>query len=132
MQVSNSGAKRLGVNERIRFTDHRGKQILAVDLSHSSASTVEEIVRKVPEVVATQRSHSVLIFVDFTDAALDAGTLVGMKEAAVFDKFYIKKSAWIGAERIPPKVMQTLTKYSLREFPSFKSREEALDWLVQD
>jgi hypothetical protein len=55
-----------------------------------------------------------------------------MKEAAVFDKLYVQKSAWIGAEGILPEFMQTLTKYSLREFPSFKSREEALDWLVQD
>jgi hypothetical protein len=132
MQVSNSGAKRPGVNERIRFIKHRGRQNLVVDLSHSSASTVEEIVRKVPEVVTKQPSHSVLILVDFTDAALDAGILVAQKEASVFDKFYIKKSAWIGAEGIPPEFMQTLTKYSLREFPSFNSREEALDLLVQD
>jgi hypothetical protein len=86
----------------------------------------------VPEVVTKQPSHSVLIFVDFTDAALDAGTLLALKEATVFDKFYIKKSAWIGVEDIPPQFMQTLKSYSLREFPSFKSREEALDWLVQD
>jgi hypothetical protein len=99
MQVSNSGAKRLGVNERIRFINHRGRRILVVDLSHSSASTVEETVRKVPEVVTTQPSHSVLICVDFTDAALDAGILVALKEATVFDKFYIEKSAWIGCNR---------------------------------
>jgi hypothetical protein len=69
--------------------------------------------------------------VDFTDAALDAGILVAMKEAAVFDKFYVQKSAWIGTEGILPEFRQTLTEYSLREFPSFKTREEALDWLVQ-
>jgi hypothetical protein len=132
MQVSTSAAVRSGVEERIRFTNHHDRQILVVDLSHSTASAVEDIVRKVSEVVTKQPFHSVLIFVDFTNAALDAGTLVAMKEAAVFDKLYVKKSAWIGAEDIPYEFMQTLKKYSLREFPSFKSREEALDWLIQD
>jgi hypothetical protein len=109
MQVSNSAAERVGVNERIRFTDHRGRQIPMIDLSHSSVSVVVEIVQQVPEVVPTQPYHSLLIFADFTAAALNAETLIAMKVAAVFDKPYVKKTAWIGAEAIPPEFMQGLT-----------------------
>src|ERR1700685_1181288 len=119
MQVSTSAAMPSGVEERIRFTNYHGRQVLVVDLSRSPASTVEEIVRMVPEVVTRQPPRSVLIFVDFTGASLDAGTLVAMKEAAVFDKIYVKKCAWVGAEDIPPQFIQTLKSYSLREFPSF-------------
>jgi hypothetical protein len=117
------------MNDRIQFTNHRGKQILFVDLSHCPAATVEEILRKVPDVVATQPLRSVSICVDFTGSTFNAEALRAMKEAAVFDKPYIKKSAWLGAEDIP---RETLSSYSLREFPSFKSRDEALAWLVQD
>jgi hypothetical protein len=118
--------------ERIRFITHQGKQILVVDFSHSPAALVEEIVRKVPDVVATQPLRSVLILADFTGASFNAEALRAMKEAAVFDKPYIKKTAWLGSEDIPDEFSQAMSRYSLREFPSFKSREEALEWLVQD
>jgi hypothetical protein len=120
------------VPERIRFVDHQGKQILVVDLSHCPAATVVEVVRKVPDIVATQPLRSVLIFADFTRAAFNTEALRAMKESAVFDKPYVKKSAWIGAEDIPPEFRQDMTRYSLREFPSFKTREEALAWLVKE
>jgi hypothetical protein len=73
-----------------------------------------------------------VLFADFTGAAFDAEVLRVMKETAVFDKPYIKKSAWVGTEEIPYDYIQTLTTYSLREFPSFKSRDEALEWLVKE
>jgi hypothetical protein len=90
------------VYERIRFVGHQGKQILLVDLSQCPAATVGEVVRKLPDVVSTQPLRSVLILADFT------------------------------GEDIPPEFRQDMSRYSLREFPSFKSREEALEWLVKD
>jgi hypothetical protein len=70
--------------------------------------------------------------VNFTGAAFSEEVLRAMKEAAVFDKPYVKKSAWFGAEDIPREFMKTMSRYSLRDFPSFKSREDALEWLLQD
>jgi hypothetical protein len=55
-----------------------------------------------------------------------------MKETTVFDKPYIKKSAWIGAESVPEALRNDLKIFSRREFPAFKTRREALDWLVED
>jgi hypothetical protein len=116
----------------IRFIADQGKQILMVDVSRCPAETVADVVRKVPDVVATQPLRSVLLLADFTGAAFNADTLRVMKEAAVFDKPYVKKTAWIGAEDIPPEFRQEMSRYSLREFPLFKTREEALEWLVKD
>ncbi len=55
-----------------------------------------------------------------------------MKEAAVFDKPYIKKTAWVGAEHFPEEFAKSLKSFSRREFPAFETREEALAWLVKD
>jgi hypothetical protein len=119
-------------DDRIRFTTYQGKQILLVDVLRCPAETVAEVLRKVPEVVSTQPLRSVLLFADFTGAAFNSEALRVFKETAVFDKPYIKKSAWIGAEAIPHEYIKTLTTYSFREFPTFKSREKALAWLVTD
>jgi hypothetical protein len=55
-----------------------------------------------------------------------------MKESAVFDKPYIKKSAWVGAESFPEAFRGNLKSFSRRVFPTFKNRQEALNSLVED
>jgi hypothetical protein len=120
------------MDKRLRFIGELGKQILFVDLSNCSAGEVEEIVRMVPDQVTGQPLRSVLLLVDFTGASFDAEAIRAMKESAVFDKPYIKKSAWIGASNFPREFHEQISGFSGRELPSFRTREEALTWLVAD
>jgi hypothetical protein len=120
------------MHERIRFITHQGKQVLFVDMSRSSPSQVEEIARKVPDTVTVQPLGSVRLLVDFTGASLDQSVLRTLKESAVFDKPYIKASAWIGSEALSGTFFEELRSFSRREFPAFKTRLEALEWLVKE
>jgi hypothetical protein len=120
------------MDDRIRFISHDGKQILLVDFSNSSTAEVEKICRAVPELVTTLPRNSVLILSDFRGASFDAESIRTMKESAVFDKPYVKKSAWVGADSVPQEYSKSLRTFSLREFPAFETREEALAWLVKD
>jgi hypothetical protein len=120
------------VNERIRFISHQKKQILLADFSNCSAGEVGKLVRAVPEYVTVQPRGSVLLLADFTGASFNEEALRAMKESAVFDKPYIKKSAWVGAENLPSESERNLKAFSGREFPTFKTRQEALNWLVAD
>src|ERR1700691_4233283 len=117
---------------RIQFLAFKGKQILLVDFSRLSAAEVEETVRAVPEVVTTRARGSVLLLADFTNAVSDKEALRAMKEAAVFNKPFIRKTAWVGADSFPEVFSENLKSFSGREFPAFKSREEALEWLAGD
>jgi hypothetical protein len=120
------------VHERIQLINHQKKQILLVDLSNCSAVEVEKIARAAPEYITTQPRGSVLLLADFTGASFNQEALRAMKESAVFDKPYIKRSAWVGAEHFPEVFGQNLKDFSQREFPTFKTRQEALNWLVED
>jgi DNA-binding response OmpR family regulator len=120
------------ITERLRFITHGGKQILLIDLSNCSAAQVETTFRAVPELVTTRPRGSVLILTDFKGASFDQEAIRVMKETAVFDKPYVKKSAWAGAENFPPVLSANLSSFSRREFPAFKTREEALAWLTKD
>jgi hypothetical protein len=120
------------MTDRIRFTNHQGKDILLVDLSDCSSAQVEQVLRKVPEIVTTHPRDSVLILSDFTRAVFNEEAMRVMKETAVFDKPYVKKSAFVGVESLPEKFYETLKGFSRREFPAFETREEALNWLVKD
>jgi hypothetical protein len=118
------------VHERIQSISHQGKQVILADLSKCSAVDVEQIVRAVPDYVTAQPLGSVLMLVDFTGASFDQDALRAMKECAVFDKPYIKKATWVGGENLPRGFEKDLKDFSRREFPSFKTREAALNWLV--
>lgn len=120
------------MDKRIGFITHQGKRILLVDLSNCAAAEVEKIIRAVPDHVTAQQRASVLLLADFTGASFSEEVHRVMKEAAVFDKPYIKKSAWIGAENLPEAFYNSLRSFSGREFLIFKGRQEALTWLAGD
>jgi hypothetical protein len=115
--------------DRVRFIIHQEKQVLSVDLSGCSAAEVEEVMRALPDTVNTHPRGSLLILVDYSGAIVDEEAMRVIKETAVFDKPYVKKSASVAARKIPSELVE---KFARREFPAFKSREEALAWLVKD
>jgi hypothetical protein len=120
------------MQERIRFIDHKGKQILLVDFSNCPADEVEKIARSVPDYITVQPRGSVLVLTDFSGTALDRDALRAMKETAVFDKPFVKKSALTGTEDLPASFYDELKSYSRRDLLMFKTREEALNWLAAD
>jgi len=120
------------ITDRLRFIIHEGKQILLIDVSNCSAAEVETTFRAVPELVTAHPRGSVLILTDFKGASFDQEAIRVMKETAVFDKPYVKKSAWAGAEGVLHVFSANLSSFSRREFPAFKTREEALAWLAKD
>jgi hypothetical protein len=120
------------MNDRIEFIAHKGKLILLVDLSNCSAVEVETIVRRVPDVVMVRPPASVLILSDFTGASFNEEAVRAMKEAAVFDKPFIKRSAWVGARALPEEFSQSMREFSRRDFPIFETRDKALAWLIAE
>lgn len=117
--------------DRIRFVDCEGKRILLVDLSECSPREAEETVRGVPDVVSTEPRASVLILTDFKGSSFDSAALRAIKETAVFDKPFVKKSALVGTLSLPREFHDEIEKFSRRDFAIFGTREEALQWLVQ-
>jgi hypothetical protein len=116
--------------ERIRFIDHQGKKILLVDLSNLPPGEFEKLVRQVPDYVTIQPRGSVLVLTDFTAGVFNRDTIRAVKETAVFDKPFIKKSALIGTETFPVEFYEELKNFSRRELLIFRTRDEALTWLV--
>jgi len=118
--------------DHIRFMNHQSKQILLIDLSNCSAAEVGKIFRAVPEFVTTRPRGSVLILSDFTGASLDPEAVRIIKETAVFDKTYVKKSAWTGTKNFPQAFAEDVSSFSRREFSIFETRKDALAWLARD
>ena len=120
------------MTDRLRFITHQGKQILLIDLSNCRATEVEKVFRSVPDLVTTCPLGSVLILSDFTGASCDAEAIRVLQETAVFDKPFVKKSAFVGTGSFPQEFSENLSSFARRAFPDFKTRDEALAWLAKD
>jgi hypothetical protein len=120
------------MEERIRFIAHRGQQVLLVDITNCSTAEMIQLGHLVPGYVSAEPRGSVLLLADFSGSKFDKAAVETLKQAAVFDRPHIKRSAWVGVEGMPRVFYENLKAFSQRELPTFKTREEALDWLVSE
>lgn len=116
--------------QRVQFITHAGKQILAVDMTNCTPAEGPAIADEVQAIVTEQPRNSVLILVDITGAQLDKKALDRYKEAAAYDRPYVKRSAMIGGGREHRALQEALEIFSRRDYRYFDSKEEALNWLV--
>src|ERR1700691_3128393 len=118
------------MEDRIRFIEHQAMQILLVDISHCQPSEVATILLLVPSYVTSEPRGSVLLLADFTGAEFDRIAIDRIKESAVFDRPHLKRSAWVGIEKLPKVFYEHIKNFSQRDLPAFETREKAMDWLV--
>ncbi|HEX8815965.1 MAG TPA: hypothetical protein VF753_10735 [Terriglobales bacterium] len=120
------------MSERVRFIEHAGKKILFIDFTNCSHDEGMHLLADIQATVEEQPRGSLLIFADFHGAQFDRQIATRIKEVLVFDRPYVKRSAWIGTETVPHVFYENFKRFSQRELPIFASREEALAWLVQE
>jgi hypothetical protein len=118
------------MEDRIRFIEYKGKQILLADCSHCTAEELETMSRLVPSYVTAEPKGSVLLLADFTGAQFERSAVERLKRDTVLDRPHVKRSAWVGTETLPHIFYEHLKSFSQRELPTFKTREEAMEWLV--
>jgi hypothetical protein len=120
------------VEDRIRFITYNGESVLLVDMSHCTAEQLVAAGELVPSFVASQPRGSVLLLADFSGSKFDKAAVEVLKKATVFDRPHIKRSAWVGTESLPNVFYENIKAFSQRALPTFKTREEALDWLTKE
>jgi hypothetical protein len=120
------------LDDRLRFIKHKGQAIYVLDFSECSAKELLLLLEMVRASVARHAPDSLLILADFSGAHFDKQVATKAKQVLVLDKPYVKKSAWVGTESLPHVYYENFKSFSQRDFPTFKTREEAMDWLVGD
>ena len=116
------------MEERIRFITHKGQQVLLVDVSNCTIEEMIALGRLLPTHLAAEPKGSVLLLADFSGSKFDKAALESLKQATVYDRPHIKRSAWVGTEALPKVFYENLKTFSQRDLPTFKTREEALEW----
>jgi hypothetical protein len=118
------------MDDRIRFIAHKGKQILLLDYSQANAHEMQLLLEQVRITVAQHARESLVTLADFTGSTVDHTVATKIKEVLTLDRPFVKKTAWVGTESIPHAFMENFETFSQREIVTFKTREEAMDWLA--
>jgi hypothetical protein len=120
------------VKNRLRFVKHKGQAIFLIDFSHCQGKDMLLLLDQVRADVARHEPGSVLTLADFSGAKIDKAVATKIKEVLVLDRPYVKKSAWVGTDTLPHAFYESFKNFSQRDFPTFETREEAMDWLVME
>jgi hypothetical protein len=120
------------MDDRIHFVVHKTKVILVCDFSHATAPQMQLLLEHLRITVAKHAHESVVTLADFTGAEVDRTVATKIKEVLTLDRPFVKKTAWIGTENIPHALMEGFHTFSQRNIATFKTREEAMDWLAGD
>ena len=120
------------LDNRLRFLKHKGHAIYLIDFSHCAEKEILLLLGLIRADISRHEHGSLLTLADFTGAHFAKNVATKIQETLVLDRPYVKRSAWVGTESIPHIYFEHFKTFSQRDFPSFKTREEAMDWLVQD
>ena len=118
------------MDDRIHFAEYKGKQVLLIDFSHATTLQMQLLLEHVRITVAQHARESLLTLADFEGAEIDHAVATKIKEVLTLDRPFVKKTAWIGTENIAHAFLENFHNFSRRDIVIFKTREEALDWLV--
>jgi len=116
--------------ERLKVINHQGHPIYSIDFRYCTAKELLALLDRVRVEVARHAPGSLLILADYTGAKIDKAVATRIKEVLVLDRPYVKRSAWVGTESLPRVFYEHFKTFSQRDLPVFKTREEALEWLV--
>jgi hypothetical protein len=120
------------MDDRIHFIEHKGKKILLVDCSQATAHQMLLLLEHLRITVAQHAHESVVTLGDLTGTEIDRTVATRIKEVLTLDRPFVKKTAWVGTEKIPHALMENFHTFSQRTIMTFKTREEAMDWLVEE
>lgn len=119
--------------ERIRYVQHRGRQILVQDFSniddHDAAlETIEAAKRTVAE---REEDGSLLVLTVGHGSRYDKRMLNALKELAAHHTPYVRASAVVTDSGLHRVAIYAVSRFAGRNIKAFDGEEAAKDWLVE-
>jgi hypothetical protein len=118
--------------ERLQFVTHQGKKILVEDFTNlRTGPDFYESLNKAKALIAQQPPKSVLAVFDVTGTSFNNDTLNAVKEFTKANTPYIKAAAVVGITGLLQVALTAVSKFSGRDFVSFPTRAQAMEWLIK-
>lgn len=117
---------------RVKFIEHRGKRVLFINYAGCDVPMLKAVVEEMHRVISREPLNSVLTLNDFAGTGFDSESIAVLKSKVEANAPFVRRGAVIGIAGLQRLVYEAIQKFTRRNIPLFDSREEALDWLVED
>ncbi len=118
--------------ERVQFVTYKGKKILVEDFSRlNPGAEFNETIKKAQDMIASEPKGSVLAVFDATGCSFNSDMLDQMKKFTSANTPFIKKATVVGMNGLLQVALSAVSKFAGRDFTTFKTREQAMDFLAE-
>jgi hypothetical protein len=117
---------------RVQFILHRGKRVLWINYSHCDVGQLKAVAEEGHRMISRERLNSVLTLNDVTGTSFDHESVEALKSKVAANAPYVRRAAVIGISGLQRLIYEAVKLFTRRNIPLFSTREEALDWLIQD
>lgn len=119
------------MGERVKWIEHKDKQILLADYSNLETEEIVTVIEESKNFVVNLDKYEIIHLVDVRNSHADRNVLNALKESAKMYKPYTKKTAVIGVTEIQKVLLKVVNTFSGLDVKLFNTIEEAKDWLVE-
>ncbi|HWZ43442.1 MAG TPA: hypothetical protein VNW97_08180 [Candidatus Saccharimonadales bacterium] len=117
---------------RVRFIEHAGTRVLAIDYRHCDVALLKQVVMEGHRVISRELPNSVLTLNDVAGTQFDQESVKVLKSMVAANAPYVKRAAIIGISGLQLLIYDAVQTFSQRRIPRFSSQQDALDWLVKE
>jgi len=120
-------------NNRIRWIEHKEKQILYIDYSNflNTDETIKTIL-EVNDFIKRLGKYELLLLVDVRKSNADEKIIVeALKNSALIIKPYIKKAAVVGVTTMQQIILTVVNVFSGLGIKPIDTIDEAKDWIIK-
>lgn len=114
------------------WIDHKGKRIFYMNLAVKNADDLRERIKVMKPAIEKEPPKSVLCLADVKDGNFSPEITQMIKDFAKSNEPYIKVTACVGVEGLKEVIFTGVLVFTKRKnLVLKKTRQEALDWLVE-
>jgi hypothetical protein len=115
---------------RIQYIEHKGRKVLLFDLANGKAADILDVVARGIPIVRNSEPNSLLTLTDVTNLAVQDVAKTELMKFVADNKPYVKAAAVVGVSDLAKAMLSTTRLLTGRNIVSFRTRDEALNWLV--
>ena len=119
------------MSERVTFIEHKGKEILYLNLSDCSSEVYIETIEHAKGVIRNKPENSLLVLTYMSNPEnTQPEVFHNLRYFVKHNKPHVKASAIIGVNGVHKMLVDSLQQSTGRTFEVFEDEEAAKDWLV--
>ncbi len=119
------------MSQRIHFITYKDKKVLIEDFSGlAPGEEFDTLVKQAQNIIHSEPQKSVLALFDASGIRFNQTMVTSIKDFTASNNDYVKAAATVGIEGLLTVILNSISKFTGRNFKTFPTREAALEWLI--